>query len=863
MTRLLVAATAAVMLSVSLHGGQVGSPREVGAARTPRPPVIDGEPSESEWSAAPEISDFIQQEPDTGLPPTEKTVVRVLYDDDSIYVAAWLHDSAPITARLARRDSDLASDWFAVYLDADHDHRNALMFAINPAGVMRDAFVDDDFEDAEWNAVWDAAAAAGATGWTAEIRIPLSQLRFAPAPSHVWGINFHREIARRNEHDRLVHLPRNESGLITRLAHLVGIEGVSPKRRLEILPYAAVRNEWRGDVIAGDPFAEASSFGADAGLDLKYGLASNLTLTATLNPDFGQVELDPAQINLTEFELFYPERRPFFLEGADLFFFSAAGADVFYSRRIGRAPQLRPSVPYDFIDIPSETKIAGALKLTGKTRNGLKIAALAAVTNEQRAFFSRGEDRGAAVVEPATSYLVARFGKEIGADSGIGAIVTGVVRANPGELRILRDRAWAAGVDGYRFFGRRDYALEWSAVGSRIEGSTASIEAAQRSPVRNYQRTDSRGLSVDPTRTSLSGWNARGIFYKRTGTWRYRVTASGISPGLELNDAGFLSRSDQLTTSASIVYSNPNPWRSIRSQRISGARVGIWNFDHDLLVNRYLLTGFATLMNYVDLSLGLKLEDRVLDDRATRGGPLAAAPRRWHVDGGLSSDSRRKLVVSAGGQIERDEMGGSVKWVDGAVAWNPATNVKLSVAPSYQQRFDRRQYLRTVVDDTAPPRYVFGDIQRKTVSLGTRLDWSFSSRLSFQLYVEPFVSSGDYTAFKELARTRSFDFATYGPDAGSLTYDPATNAYTIDPDLAGPAAPFTMRNPDFNFRSLRGNAVVRWEFRPGSSIYFAWNESRAATEPFGDFDAGRDLGALSGLPSDDVFLIKVSYWIGL
>lgn len=863
MTRVLLTTFGALMLAFSLEAGQAGTTSEVRAARTGRPPVIDGQPLESEWSAAPEITEFTQQEPDTGLPPTEKTVVRVLYDGDAVYVAAWLYDSASVTSRLARRDSYLASDWFAVYLDADHDHRNALMFSVNPAGVMRDAFVDDEFEDYEWNAVWDAAAAVTATGWTAEIRIPLSQLRFAPALSHVWGINLHREISRKNEHARLVHLPRNESGLIARLAHLVGVEGISPKRRFEILPYAAVRNELRGEVLPGDPFAEASSFAADAGLDLKYGLASNLTLTATLNPDFGQVEADPAAINLTEFELFYPERRPFFLEGADLFAFSAAGADVFYSRRIGRAPQVLPNAPYDFIDIPSETKIAGALKLTGKTRRGWKIAALGARTNEQRAFFSHGKERGSAVVEPATNYLVARVGKEIGADSGVGAIFTGVYRDNPEELKILRDRAYAAGLDGYRFFGKRDCSLEWSVVGTRIEGSPAAIEAAQRSPVRNYQRTDSRSLSVDPTRTSLNGWNGRAIFYKRTGTWRYRVTGSGISPGLELNDAGFLSRADQITTSASGVYVNPKPGRYVRSRRYAIARVGIWNFDRDLLVNRHLATGEATLMNYVYLSGGLKVEDRVLDDRATRGGPLAAAPRRWHVDGGLSSDTRRKLVVAGGGQIERDEIGGWVRWIDGSVAWKPSANVQLSIAPSYQQRFDRRQYLRTVTGDTAPPRYVFGDINRKTVSMATRLDWSFTSRLSLQLYVEPFVSSGDYTAFKELARARSFEFLRYGDEIGTVTYDTAENVYTVDPDRGGAAVPFTFRNPDFNFRSLRGNAVVRWEFRPGSTIFFAWNESRAANETFGDFDIGRDLGALSGLPSDDVFLIKVGYWIGM
>lgn len=862
-TKPLLGFFAGALLVPLLHAGEAGATREYLAVRTARPPNIDGTPLEPEWMAAPEISDFTQQEPDTGLTPTEKTVVRVLYDDDAIYFAAWLSDSKPVTSRLARRDSYLAADWFAVYIDADHDHRNALMFRVNPAGVVRDAFVEEEDEDRDWNAVWDAAAAVTPEGWTAEIRIPLSQLRFPRQQTHVWGINFQREIARNNEYTRLVHVPRDESGFVSRFAHLIGIEGVSPKRSLEILPYGLLRSSLRGNVRPGDPFNEESSFDADAGVDLKYRLASNLTLTASLNPDFGQVELDPAQINLTEFELFFPERRPFFLEGADLFAFSGPGGNVFYSRRIGRRPQLLPDVPYDFIDVAPETNIAAALKLTGKTGNGWKIAALDAVTREQRAFFSSGGVQDSAVVEPLTNYFVGRVGKEIGSDSGVGMMFTSVHRDNTEESKTLRDQAYTLGIDGYRFWGKRDYALEWAIVGSHIEGSPEAIVLAQRSPVRYYQRTDATHLEVDPSRTSLTGWSGRGTFYKRTGKWRYRFNTAALSPGLEMNDIGFHSRADQWTTSASLVRVDSTPGTRVRFSQLAAAKVYVGNLDNDLLVDRYFITTNITLMNYMQISSALKLEERALDDRATRGGPVAGAPRRWHVNGGFNSDYRKKVVVSAGGQIQRDEIGSWVRWFDGSVEWKPSTNAEVSFAFSHDERFDRRQYVRTVTDAVAPPRYVFGDIKRTTLALATRLDWAFTSKLSFQLYIEPFVASGDYTRFKELDRPRSFDFRVYGDDIGTVEHDVAGKGYLIDPDGAGPAAAFTLRDPDFNFRSLRGNAVLRWEFRPGSTLYFAWNENRDSIERIGDFDASRDFSALTEIPSDDVFLIKVSYWIGM
>ena len=373
------------------------------ATRTPAAPRIDGIPDEDVWQLASPISGFMQQDPDNGEPAREKTEVRILYDDDSIYVAAWMYDSAPVTAKLARRDAFLAADWFAIYLDTHHDHRTARMFRVNPVGVQRDSLLEEsDEEDRSWDAVWYSASSITPDGWRTEMRIPYSQLRFPRLPAYVWGINFHREVARTNEYSRLVHVPRNESGFVPRFAHLTGIEGITPPRRLEMLPYAVARGHIDGDTDPANPLVESFERDEDVGLDLKYGLSSNLTLSLALNPDFGQVEADPAEVNLSQFELFFEERRPFFLESSDLFTFT--GTDLFYSRRIGRSPQGAPDGTFDYAHIPNETTILVAEMLSGRTASGWSIGILDALTAEEHGTWI--DDAGAShesVVEPMTT----------------------------------------------------------------------------------------------------------------------------------------------------------------------------------------------------------------------------------------------------------------------------------------------------------------------------------------------------------------------------------------------------------------------------------------------------------------------------
>ena len=831
------------------------------ATRAPHVPRIDGTPDEDVWQLATPITDFTQQEPDTGMPAREKTEVRILYDDDSIYVAARMYDSQPITAKLARRDAFLPADWFAIYLDTHHDHRTARMFRVNPLGVQRDSLVEEsDEEDRSWDAVWYSASTITPDGWQTEMRIPYSQLRFPRLETHVWGINFHREVARTNEYSRLVHVPRNESGFVPRFAHLTGITGITPPRRLEVMPYVVARGHIDGDADPANPLVESFERDEDAGLDLKYGLSSNLTLSLALNPDFGQVEADPAQVNLSQFELFFEERRPFFLEGADLFTFT--GTDLFYSRRIGRSPQGTPEGAFDHARSPNQTTILGAAKLSGRTAGGWSIGILDAITSEEEARLVLGEETRGSVVEPQTNYFAGRIARDFGDDLRIGGMVTSVHRNNPNHLSYLHDDALTAGIDGYKWFGERDYVVRWAFAGSEVSGSPDAILRTQQAPARNYQRPDAEHIEVDPSLDSLRGWSGDLGFDKTSGRWRFGARTTGHSPGFEINDIGFRTRVDTINTSFNVSWRNLEPHGRIRSRSATAAKADRHNFDGEHTLDRWFGSGDVTFMNYVRLNYSWSHDARVLDDRLTRGGPLGMQPRYSKITAGVVTDFRNPWVLRANAYAEEGELDWRRRQVDLSVEWRPAPNLAIEFGPGWRSWRDPQQFVTRQADSSAIAmfgnRYIFAPVERREIDLGTRVDWAITRTLTVQFFLQPFVSSGDYVDFRELQRPASLDYRIL-----EAQYDRASDRYSIDPDGTGPATRFEVANPDFNVRSLRGNLVTRWEFRPGSSVYFVWAQDRGDRIRDGDLDPSRDLRALGELPENDVVLIKFSYWFGL
>jgi hypothetical protein len=859
---------------------QVSAVPEFRAVRAERAPIIDGDLSDPAWNGVPEITGFTQRDPNEGQPATQQTFVKVIYDDHAIYFGARLEDDGPVTSRLGRRDTNLESDWFRVYLDPHDDHQTGASFWVNPANVQVDMVLyNDGWDDWNWDGVWESAAAIAEGGWSVEMRIPYSQLRFPSRDQHTWGVNFIRRVSRLNEQSRLVHVPKNESGFVSRFAHLTGIEGIRPTRSLELLPYAVSRADLSSRVDPNDPFNSSSEFFGDVGLDVKYRLTSNLTLTGTINPDFGQVEVDPAVLNLSEFELFFPEKRPFFVEGSNLFEFGRGGSNhnfninffppsFFYSRRIGRSPQGTGSLAHDYIDAPESTTILGAAKITGKTGNGWTVAALDALTGSERANYELGSERGRSEVEPMTNYLVARVARDFDDKGRLGFLITSVNRDLPQELDYLRQNAYAGGVDGFRAFGNRDLILEWFAGGTYVEGSEDAIGRTQRSSAHYYQRPDADHVELDPTRTSLSGYGGRMTLAKQTGKWKYNLQAQSYSPGYETNDVGFMQRADATSAHAVVLYNNPEIWKRTRQRNFWAAHFQNFNWDGDVIGRGVLGDGFTSFQNYSYVCYWGGRNFNALDDRATRGGPVIGRPATWWAGSCLGSDERKKFAAEVWSEISGNSEDAINHSVGLTLNYRPTSNLSVQLRPIYRQQEIFQQYVKTVADPLAAQtfgnRYVFGELDQRTFEMGTRVEWTFTSRLSLQLYMQPFIAAGDYRDFKEVARTRSIAFTHYGRDGGStLVYDPVANRYVADPDGPGAASGFSFDNPDFNVRSLRANAILRWEFRPGSALYVVWNENRAGHLDQGDFRFGRDVRETFRADSDDVFLVKMSYYIGL
>lgn len=858
------------------------STREFRASRSETPPTIDGQLSDEVWSQAQVMADFTQVDPDEGQPATERTEVRVLFDDRAIYVGVRLFDreAARLGRRLSTRDGDADADRITLYLDTMHDHLTGVMFRVSASNVQTDAVLfNDTWDDWSWNAVWESNVSVDDDGWSVEMRIPLSQLRFTAADTQTWGINVERYIRRRNEGSWLEMVPKKETGRASRMVHLTGLDGLKPSRRLELLPYTAGRAEYVAPGSSGDPFNDGSRVFASAGLDMKYGLTSNLTIDASVNPDFGQVEVDPAVVNLSAFETFFEEKRAFFLEGAQIFNnfgrggsngnwgFNNSEPQIFYSRRIGRTPQLYPDA--EFADPPTATTILGAAKLTGKTARGWSIGLLEAITGTEKAPTQTAFVRGEAIVEPMTNYAVVRVQRDIGRRAGLGLLGTAVNRRvdAPAVAATLPDAAYVVGSDGYLFFDRdREWVINGSVAGSRVNGSTAAVTRLQQAPQRYYQRPDATHLRLDPHAARLSGFSGRLNFNRNSGLVQVNALLWGVSPGFESNDLGFHSNGDRAGAHAVIFWRNVTPGRIIRNRTHWVAKFWNWNFARELQGDGIGTQTNVTFMNYWSAGTFIIIGRQALDDRLTRGGPMARSPSGISGNIWLNSDGRKRLSTNLNAGFSTDRAGGRNRSAGVTFNLKPSDRLTVSLGPDWSRNYNHAQYVQSVNDPTATStfggRYVFGGIDQWQLTMTTRANVIFSPHASLQVFMQPLLATGDYSGFKELAQPRTYDFFRYGTDIGSLSFDPAARIYTADPDGAGAAAPFTFNDPDYNFKSLRLNAVFRWEMKPGSNFYVVWTRQQQDLRYPGHFAPGRDARAMFTAPGDDIILFKVSYWLG-
>jgi hypothetical protein len=852
---------------------------EMRAARRAGEIHVDGKLDETAWGAAVPATEFTQLDPSEGQPASERTEVRVLVDDEAVYIGARLYDREPgkIRAQLLRRDESPNSDGFRAYIDSYHDYLTAFGFGLTAGGAVQDWSIGSGGAwDSSWDPVWAGAASVDSLGWTAEMRIPLSQLRYSSIDDATWGIQFERLIQRKAEDDFFAFSPKKDESGPAKYGHLCGLGSLHATRRLELLPYSLARSEHL-HVARGNPFRDGSDqFGA-AGLDLKYGLTSNLTLDGTVNPDFGQVEVDPAVVNLSAFETFYEERRPFFVEGADVFRYgqtrsmnSMGRLRVFHSRRIGRAPQRTLSGgQYPFVDAPDVTTIATAGKLTGKTARGWSVGALDAVTTRETADFvdSQGA-RGETAVEPRTNYFVGRSRRDLrGGNSVLGGLFTATNRglADPGLESRLRAHAYVGGVDWNHAWANRHWAFDGFVVGSTVGGSSSAIAGTQASSSHYFQRPDLRSAHYDPTRTHLEGFASDLSLAKYSGKhWLGSIIVQTASPGFEVNDVGFQNRVDRTGLSTILFYKEDKPGRLLRNWDAFVFQNHAFNFDGDNNFAQWSASGDLQLHNYWNLNWRFEYNPPAFDDRLTRGGPVAGMPRGGRASFGFGSDSRRSTTYGADFSFARSESHGRDASYSVSLNLRPTSAVQINVSPTVDWSRDPAQYVDVIGDALATRtyknRYVFGAIEQTTASIATRLNWTFTPRLSLQLYVQPLVVTGGYSEFKELHAPRGFDFDVYGRDGGTI--ERQGEDYVVDPDGAGPAASFGFQNPDFDFRSLRGNAVLRWEYRPGSTLFFVWQQSRSGSEPIGDFDLHRDTSALFHQRAENVFALKATYWFG-
>jgi hypothetical protein len=853
-------------------------PRVVRAVRAEENIVIDGLLNEGVWKG-PASEGFIQSDPVDGGQPTEQTQVWVAYDNANLYVAALCHDSEPASIRslLGRRDDELDSDWFIVAIDPYFDRRSGYEFCVNPAGSIIDQALSNDVqEDSTWDAVWEWKTRVTDQGWAVEIRIPFNQIRFPKKEDHVWGVDFRRTIKRKNEKDAFIWIPKEDIAYVSRFARLEGIRDIHPGTHLEILPYTVGQAQFK-PAEPGNPFQVGHRYLGNAGFDLKLGLKSNLTLDATVNPDFGQVEVDPAVINLSAYETYYQEKRPFFIEGASIFNgFGRGGVYInaninwpaptfFYSRRIGRAPQGFP-LHDGYMDFPDRTTILGAAKVTGQLAGGWNVGFISALTGREYASVENVEGRFEDEVEPFSFYGVFRAQKDIDkGQRGYGIMATGVLRDLRDEslAGVLNHRAFSLAFDGWTFLDqKRSWVIGGWFGGTRVEGTPEDILALQESSMHYFQRPDASYLHLNSQATSLNGWGGRFNLAKQQGNLLFLTSFGLLSPGFDPNDLGFqYSGSDKINLSILPAYQWTQPGKVFRNALVL---VGpFWNFDFG--GNKIWEGGLASFqgqfLNYWSFNLMLAYNPWTMSNSLTRGGPLAAIPWGYETDLTIESDSRRPIVLAAENYFYRRpnegyEYNGSL-----SIRWKPRTNISLSLGPSLGLSRSDIQWV-TRVDDplmtaTYGARYVFGRINQKVLGSEIRLNWIFTPKLSLQLYLQPFLAVGSYDQFKELARPRTYQYNVFG--AGDSRIDYADGVYTVDPDGGGPAPAFAFGNPDFNVKSLRGTIVLRWEYLPGSLFYLVWTQNRADYAHPGDFRLGRDLGDLIAAPGDNIFLLKVTY----
>jgi hypothetical protein len=849
--KLLCCALAAVTLLPAVAGAnerRTAVSIEAVAVPANSPIVLDGRFSEEIWQQAPPVVEFQQREPAEGQPPTLRTEARMVYDDSALYVAVRAFDTDPdkVVAILTRRDQRSPSDWIRIVVDSYFDKRSAYEFGVNPVGVKTDRYYFNDGQsDDSWDAVWDVQVERDGDGWRAEFKIPFSQLRFNNLSGGPVGFAVIREVGRLAETVTWPLLSRNANGFVSQFGEMRGLRMAGSPKKLELLPYTVADLRTQPDE-ASNPLSDPLDPGAAAGLDMKYSVTPGLTLTATANPDFGQVEADPAVVNLDAFETFFPERRPFFVEGSGTFRFNMDCNDgnctgMFYSRRIGRAPQGSPELAEDeYSKQPDTATIIGAGKLTGRI-GGFSIGALTALTAREDAEIASSASLNTRdyTVEPMTSYTVLRARKEFTNQSSLGFMTTATNRQNDAATSFLSDNAYAGGID-YDWRLSPMYSVSGYLAASHIAGTPEAITRLQENTVHGYQRPDADYVAVDTGATSLSGHAGSLSVGKIAGeTIRFSSFVGYKSPGFDTNDLGFMRRADERNQSNWIQWRNFRPGKYVRTRNFNINQYQGWNFGGDRIYSGGNINSHWTFTNYYSIGGGFNLDAAPFRDRVTRGGPgVLGNPGRniWYY---LNTDNRKALQFFYNGGHWADSENSARHDINPGINWRATSSISLNISLRYFINGDESQWVENETLEDGATRYVFGRIDQKTVSFPTRFNYTMTPTLSLQVYAEPFVSAGDYTNYKELV------------DGRADRYEDRYRRY----DYAG--------NANFNIRSFRATNVLRWEYQPGSTVFVVWQQNKSDSQEYGDFRFGRDFRGVFSAETNNTFLVKFSYWLNM
>ncbi len=843
--------------------------------KTFKAPLIDGQLDKDIWDQVEWTGDFIQKTPNEGEAPSQQTAFKILYDDNNLYVFIKAYDTEPdkISRLLARRDH-FPGDFVEINIDSDLDQQTAFSFSASASGVIGDEAISQGGRnwDGSWNPIWYLKTSIDNEGWNAEIKIPFSQLRFGEKENHVWGIQVMRNLFRKDERSMWQFIPQDAPMMLSQLGELNGISNIKPKGQVDIVPYTLAKTE-SFEKEAGNPYADGSNSNLAVGIDGKIGITNDLTLDFTINPDFGQVEADPSEVNLSAFESYFSEQRPFFIEGKSIYDYRPSSGPVisdfgmdnlFYSRRIGRRPHYYPDLQdNEYADVPEATTILTAFKLSGKTKNGLSIGIMESLAAEEKAKINYLGDEREMAVEPMTNYFVARIKQDFNKGvTTLGGMITAVNRDIPSEdLLFLPKSAYTGGIDFKHYWKERTYYVGLNANFSHVRGDIEAIANLQNSSARYYQRPDAKHLELDENLTELSGTAASLKVGKQgSGKWMFESSLTYRSPGFEINDIGYMRKSDVIHHGSWVGYYIRKPFGIFENFYLNNNYWGSMNFDGKLISFGQNINFNTKFKNKWNFNASVTHNGEYYSVDALRGGPALIEPGRFSYNININSDSRKKIRSYFGFWLNRGNL--DYTYTDNfwtGMTYQPMDALSVSVSASLNNYQKELQYV-SEVDMNGDPRYIFGSIDQKTLSFTLRLNYNLTPDLTIQYYGSPFTSAGEYTAFKQITDSQADKYSNRFNEFSSnqILYDNTNEVFNVDEDLDG-NTDYSFDQPNYNFAQFRSNLVVRWEYVPGSILYLVWSQGRTMSDNNGEFDFNQGMNDLFDVKPRNIFLLKFSY----